>query len=172
VSGTSRMQRQAGDRREPLELSESLRDLLEECRMVLPGIQALFGFQLIAVFNEGFSKRLAAWQQQLHLAAIVLVLVAVALVMAPAALHRSAEQGEASDRFLRVASRWLLVAMAPLSLAICLDLFLVTCVICHEVVPAAALAVTVLAGFAMLWFGYPAHYRAERRRSGQRPAGQ
>jgi hypothetical protein len=30
------------------------RDAIEEARMVLPGIQALFGFQLIAVFNERF----------------------------------------------------------------------------------------------------------------------
>lgn len=29
-------------------LSDSVSHMLEECRMVLPGIQALFGFQLIA----------------------------------------------------------------------------------------------------------------------------
>jgi hypothetical protein len=28
------------------------REAIEEARMVLPGIQVLFGFQLIAVFNE------------------------------------------------------------------------------------------------------------------------
>lgn len=36
--------------------------------MVLPGIQALFGFQLIAVFNNGFS-RLDRAEQGLHYAA-------------------------------------------------------------------------------------------------------
>lgn len=36
---------------EELPLSQAAQHLLEECRMVLPGIQALFGFQLIAVFN-------------------------------------------------------------------------------------------------------------------------
>ncbi|TLG71825.1 hypothetical protein [Methylocystis sp. B8] len=30
------------------------RGAIEEARMVLPGIQALFGFQLIAVFNNRF----------------------------------------------------------------------------------------------------------------------
>lgn len=30
---------------EALPLSEAVTHLLEECRMVLPGIQALFGFQ-------------------------------------------------------------------------------------------------------------------------------
>jgi hypothetical protein len=32
-------------------LEEETRTIIEEARMVLPGIQALFGFQLIAVFN-------------------------------------------------------------------------------------------------------------------------
>ena len=39
---------------EELTLSEAAKYLLDECRMVLPGIQALFGFQLIAVFNSAF----------------------------------------------------------------------------------------------------------------------
>ncbi|MDQ2943358.1 MAG: hypothetical protein M3R21_06785 [Candidatus Dormibacteraeota bacterium] len=41
--------------------------LLNEGRMVLPGIQALFGFQLIAVFNQTFSQRLSPAEQYLHL---------------------------------------------------------------------------------------------------------
>jgi hypothetical protein len=38
---------------------------IEEARMVLPGIQALFGFQLIAVFNERF-KELTKDEQLIH----------------------------------------------------------------------------------------------------------
>ena len=56
---------------EQLSLDSVARLLLEECRMVLPGIQALFGFQLIAVFNEGFSDKLTPGEQELHLAAII-----------------------------------------------------------------------------------------------------
>ena len=33
-------------------LEEETRTTIEEARMVLPGIQAFFGFQLIAVFNN------------------------------------------------------------------------------------------------------------------------
>jgi len=40
--------------REELPLSKAVSLMLDECRMVLPGLQALFGFQLIAVFNSGF----------------------------------------------------------------------------------------------------------------------
>ena len=48
--------------------------------MVLPGIQALFGFQLIAVFNQGFNEKLSTAQQQLHFVSIILTVCAVALV--------------------------------------------------------------------------------------------
>ena len=58
---------------EQVSLSQAAEYLLEECRMVLPGIQALFGFQLIAVFNAGFHERLSQGLQRLHLLAIALV---------------------------------------------------------------------------------------------------
>ena len=41
--------------------------------MVLPGIQALFGFQLIAVFIERF-KELTEDEQLIHFSATVLVI--------------------------------------------------------------------------------------------------
>jgi hypothetical protein len=47
------------EKREELPLSKAAEYLLDECRMVLPGIQALFGFQLIAVFNSSFELKLS-----------------------------------------------------------------------------------------------------------------
>jgi hypothetical protein len=44
------------------------REAIEEARMVLPGIQALFGFQLIAIFNERF-KELTEDEQLIHFSA-------------------------------------------------------------------------------------------------------
>ena len=72
-------------KKEKVSLDSAAKHILEECRMVLPGIQALFGFQLIAVFNERFDGKLSGPQQDLHFAAIALVTLAVAIVMAPAA---------------------------------------------------------------------------------------
>jgi hypothetical protein len=37
-------------------LEHEARQAVEEARMVLPGIQALFGFQLIAVFNQRYTE--------------------------------------------------------------------------------------------------------------------
>ena len=55
----------AEGQKQRLSLSEAAQYLLDECRMVLPGIQALFGFQLIVVFNSGFDQKLSATEQHL-----------------------------------------------------------------------------------------------------------
>ena len=86
-------------------LSRAAQYLLEECRMVLPGIQALFGFQLIAVFSPGFAQKLTLAEQRLHLVAIALLAIAVALIMAPAAYHRQREPQEVTSTFIQLATR-------------------------------------------------------------------
>lgn len=73
--------------------------------MVLPGIQALFGFQLIAAFNERF-KELTKDEQLIHFGTTVLVTIAIVLIMTPAACHRLAEQTTISKFFVWLAS-WL-----------------------------------------------------------------
>ena len=72
---------------EKLPLPQAVSLLLDECRMVLPGLQALFGFQLIAVFNQRFSQELSLAEQEMHLRALGLVAISGALVMIPAAYH-------------------------------------------------------------------------------------
>src|SRR4030088_1425633 len=89
-------------KKEAISLDSAARHLLEECRMVLPGVQALFGFQLIAVFNEGFSKKLSAGEHQVHQPAIVLVAIAVALVMAPAAIRGGRHNRDVSLRLIGI----------------------------------------------------------------------
>ena len=48
-------------------LGEQVNTVEQEARMVLPGIQTLFGFQLIAVFNQGFKMSLSEGEQFVHL---------------------------------------------------------------------------------------------------------
>src|SRR4051812_21840526 len=105
--------------------AEKVSHLLGEARMVLPGIQALFGFQLIAVFNQQFSKELTSGEQYLHLMAILLTVVAISLVMTPASYHRLAEKGEMSDRFIRISSRLLAMGMCPLLFGISIEIYLI-----------------------------------------------
>jgi hypothetical protein len=132
-------------REEQLSLDQAATHLLEECRMVLPGIQALFGFQMIAVFNQRFADDLSQAEQRMHLAAILLVLVAIILVMAPAAYHRQAEPRSVSETFVRVSSRLLLWSMLPLAVGIALDVFLVSRLVLNHVRTAMAIAALAMA---------------------------
>jgi hypothetical protein len=137
--------------RERLDLNDAAAHLLEECRMVLPGIQALFGFQLIAVFNAAFDTKLSPGQQKLHLAAIVLVSLAIVLVMTPAALHRKAGAQVVTGAFIRASSRLLMMGMIPLAAGILIDLYLIARIILRS--EGAALAVTgvVFVAYAFFW---------------------
>jgi hypothetical protein len=142
-----------------LSLPEAVQYMLEECRIVLPGIQVLFGFQLATVFSSGFTTLLDHGEQRLHLLAIALVAIAIALIMTPAAYHRQTEPEHASEAFIRVSTRLLLASMPPLAVAICLDFFLVARVILGNGILGDGLVAWLAAGllmvFAGLWFVLP-----------------
>ena len=139
---------------EELSLSKAAQYLLEECRMVLPGIQALFGFQLIAVFSSGFSEKLTKPEQITHFVAITLIAVAVAIIMTPAALHRGTGSKLVTATFVNLSARLLFWSMLPLAFGICLDFYLIARVIIGR--PwVSLLAVALFAIFITLWFVLP-----------------
>jgi hypothetical protein len=146
-----------------IKLEAAASHIIEECRMVLPGIQALFGFQLIAVFNEGFGEKLSHADQLVHLVALVLTVLATVLVMTPAALQRHAEPREVSERFVWLASNLLLAAMYPLAVAVALDVYVVAGIVTRSDAVGALLAVVVFAVFLALWTLVP---RREKRKYG------
>ena len=148
--------------RDELSLNDAASHVLEECRTVVPGMQALFGFQLIAVFSSAFGEQLSSMERMLHLIAIVLVTIAIALVMTPAALHNQTEPLAVSSRFIRISSRLLMASMAPLALGLCLDIYLVARVIVGTRGVAATVAASLLGVFIVLWLVLP---RLSRSRS-------
>ena len=145
-------------------LSEVASHLLEECRMVLPGIQALFGFQLMAVFNAKFWD-LIYFHRVLHLLAIGLVAIAVALVMTPAAYHRLALQNSVSQFLIDFSSRLLLYSMFPLMLGMCLDFYLFSSMILSNVWWGVGLSLVLMGVFGSLWFVLPYLARTSRTHS-------
>jgi hypothetical protein len=140
--------------REELRLSQTAQMILDESRMVLPGVQALFGFQLIAVFNQRFQE-LTRFEQELHLGAIALVAIAVALLMGPAAYHRQAERETASEGFVTLASRLVLLGMVPLMVGIAIDYYLIARLILGDSATGLVLSVALLLVFATVWFVLP-----------------
>lgn len=141
--------------KEEAPLSKAAQFLLDECRMVLPGIQALFGFQLMVVFNDGFAQKLTAEQQELHLLAVWLIAVAIAIIMTPAAYHRQRGVRHITEHFLALSSRLILTAMAPLALGICIDFYLVAVLIVKSERMAATFTAALFALFLGLWIGLP-----------------
>jgi hypothetical protein len=139
---------------EELPLSKATQLLLEECRMVLPGIQALFGFQLIVVFNPRFGELLSPMEERFHLLAIGLIAVAVALIMAPAALHRQTDPGKVTQMLILFSTRLVLWSMPPLALSICLEFYLVSRIILGGW-GAWLLAAAIFTVFVVLWFVLP-----------------
>ena len=140
---------------EELSLAKAAQLLLEECRMVLPGIQALFGFQLIAVFNQRFAELLSPAEQRLHFVAIGLIAMAVALVMSPAAYHRQTGAKKVTQHFIRTSTRLLLWSMPPLALSLCMEFYLVGRIILDSTFASIIIAVLLFGLFIVLWFVLP-----------------
>jgi len=136
-------------------LSDSVSHMLEECRMVLPGIQALFGFQLIAVFNSTFWAKLDQFEQLLHYMAIGLVALSIALVMTPAAYHRQAEPATVSKRFLIISTKLLFGSMYPLMGGILLDFYLIGSLILQSRLLSLLATLCLWCVFTVLWILLP-----------------
>ncbi len=122
--------------------------------MVLPGIQALFGFQLMAVFNNRFQE-LTPYEQYIHFSAILLVVTAIALIMTPAAYHRLVERGTVSQFFIDLSSTLIASAMIPLIMAISLEVLILGKLILGRGWASIAAAGCTFILFVLLWFVYP-----------------
>lgn len=151
----------ATDQRERESLKDETSTAVEEVRMVLPGIQALFGFQMIAVFNERF-QHLPPRAQNLHVAALAFVGLAIALVMAPAAYHRIGERGWVSRRLINLTSNYLTAAMVALLIGLSADLGLVAGIVLSRV---WGIALGLLMGCActLYWIVLPLIHRLRFR---------
>ncbi|MEA2881282.1 MAG: hypothetical protein QOH32_501 [Bradyrhizobium sp.] len=95
-------------------LGMRIEQLLTEARLIIPGAQALLGFQFVAMLTSGFD-RLPQTSKIIHVVALGLIGINVMLLMTPAALHRLTFGGDDSESFLRIGSA--LVITAPLFLA-------------------------------------------------------
>jgi hypothetical protein len=138
----------------PEPLGESVTHILEEARMLIPGVTAFLGFQLIAVFSQGFTK-LDHNEQVLHLVAMFLMIVSLLLLLTPATYHRQVESGWVSQGFVNLSSRLLTAATPAFALGITADFYLLVRFVVEDRVAAAATAVLVLAIAVALWYAVP-----------------
>jgi hypothetical protein len=135
----------------------------DEARMVLPGVQAILGFQLIAVFNQKFDQ-LPAKLQIVHLLAFALIALAMGLLMAPAAYQRTVETGFVTRHFVFLASALLTLAMLPLMLGLALDTLIISYMVTQNAPASGAFALGIFLLLGCLWYLLPCLDRARRRR--------
>jgi hypothetical protein len=125
-----------------------------EARMVVPGLQALFGFQMMSIFNARF-EMLSYRSQLLHLLALFPTTLSIALIMTPAAYHRIVEPETGSEFFVRLTSTLIATAMVPLMISLTLDVYVVANLVVRSQILSAAIATLVFVTFGGLWFAYP-----------------
>ncbi len=146
-------------------LSDKIRHVLTECIVVLPGAQALLGFQFIVVLTEGFDG-LPASSKYVHLGCLGLNALTVVLLMTPAAYHRIVEQGENTEHFHRFASKMLIAALVPLALALAGDVYVVVRKVTDSQLISVVAGLVILAIFWELWFGLTLYRRTQREYAG------
>jgi amino acid permease len=142
-------------------LSSKIKHVLTECRVVLPGAQALMGFQFIAVLTESFDRMPSA-SKYIHLASIGMSALAIVFLMTPAAYHRIVERGEETEHFHRFASKILIASLVPLALGLCGDVYVVVEKVTESQLVSVVSALVILAIFWELWFGLTLYRRTQR----------
>lgn len=135
----------------------NLQELVSELRVGQMGVQILFGFLLLLVFQDRFNDTTTS-QRVIYLIALMCCIAATALLIAPVAYHRTMFHRGRKEEIVRVANRFaqwgLLALFLSFSGAVLLVLDLVL-----PLVPAIVLGAVVVLTFASLWYAYPLYRR-------------
>ena len=124
--------------------ARELIELLQELRIVLPGVQVLFAFLLTVPFSARFAS-VSSLQQAVFFGTLVCTAISAALLIAPSAHHRLLWRQQAREHRLRVANRLAIAGMILL-------------------VPGMVGAIFVITAFFLyIWFVIPMRYRLNER---------
>jgi hypothetical protein len=151
----------------PTPLETQVDQLLTEARLIIPGVQALLGFQLTVTLTQAFAE-LPTQAKIAHAVALCCIGLAVILLMAPASVHRIAFSGQDDPDFLRIGSFFVVAAPVALALGIAFDTYVAAGRALQSQPLAAGLAgisAVLLFGF---WYAFPLWRRMKGRAT--RPA--
>jgi Family of unknown function (DUF6328) len=134
-------------------LDRELGELLQELRVILPGVQVLLAFLLTAPFQQRFAA-IPGSMRNAFFAAIVCAALATAFLIAPSAHHRMRWRAGDKERLVRIGNRMTIVGTVFLAAAVVLALYVVTDVLFTTNL-AVLTAVGALVVFAGLWYVVP-----------------
>jgi hypothetical protein len=137
--------------------ARELIELLNELRVILPGVQFLFAFLLTVPFSQRFSE-LDGLETGVFFVTLLCTAIATALLMAPSAQHRVLWREGVREQRLKLGNTLTIVGLVFLVPAMVGAVFVVAAFIFGR---GAALAATVMLVlfFALLWFAVPLWYR-------------
>jgi hypothetical protein len=134
-------------------LNRELIELLNELRVMLPGVQVLFAFLLTVPFSSRY-RALTEGQQGIYFATFVCTTIATGLFMMPTAYHRLRFRQGDKERILRTSNRFTIAGIAFLAISITLAFVLITDLLFGFGV-AIALGAVVLVFLVWAWFAIP-----------------
>jgi hypothetical protein len=134
-----------------------LSELLEEIRVILPGVEILFGFLIILPFE--FSDELTGLERALYLGAFLSVSTGLALLVAPTTYHRIRFRNMDKERFVMMSNRLVIGGTVLVAVGIASTVYLVVETLVGGAI--AGLIAALNAGwFSWFWFGRPLLDRA------------
>jgi heme O synthase-like polyprenyltransferase len=134
-------------------LNRELIELLNELRIMLPGVQVLFAFLLTVPFSSRY-RALTDQQQAIYFATFVCTTIATGLFMMPTAYHRLRFREGDKERMLRTSNRFAIVGIVFLATSITLA-FVMICDVLFGLGVAIALGAMVLVFLGWAWFAIP-----------------
>jgi hypothetical protein len=134
-------------------LDRELMELLQELRVMLPGVQVLLAFLLTAPFQQRFAQ-LPGSLRNAFFASIACATLATAFLIAPSAQHRLRWRARDKERLLQIGNQMAIWGTVFLGAAIVLALYVVTNVLfTSDLAVAAAIGAVVV--FGGLWYVLP-----------------
>jgi hypothetical protein len=140
-------------------IDRELMELLNELRIVLPGVQVLFAFLLILPFQQRFDVT-SDVDRAIYGLALLSSAVAAALLIAPSAYHRLNFRRRNKERMLHDSNRLLLAGMLATAIGIACAIYLVIDVVFGGTSAAVATVGTVIV-FGSLWLVLPLRRRRD-----------
>jgi hypothetical protein len=152
-AGTKQATGENGHKRRAREMAE----LLQELRVVLPGVQVLFAFLLTVPFAGRFAD-LSGLQRNVFFATLLCTAAATALLIAPSAHHRVLWRQGTREQRLRLGNALAILGLLFLVPAMVGVVFVISDLLFGGAF-AAGVAAVMAGSFAVLWFGIPLWYR-------------
>ena len=126
-------------------------ELLNELRVVLPGVTVLLAFLLAVPFAKGW-PRVTDFQRNVFVVAFLSTAVSVALLTAPSSYHRLRFRQGNKERIVRIGNRLTIAGIAASAVSLLAVVVLVMdFVVSRNAAIAAAAALFVV--IAALWYG-------------------